>query len=899
MLTGSRFWTLALVLGMCVIATAGCRRKSKRSTTVNTSGVFTTDNFPGASVQDNNVADDKRAFSTSTDDYSGGLVCTHNGDRGTMMATYEVDDQVFAHYYDGSAWTPGVVLRHWDTSIGTTDASEIVHAFVNTGNDDRGEAADRDGDCLVFWSAQDFDSDGAGIDETNQALYASYFDVSHYTDGELNYGFDIDPSDPGFYWAQRISSLEFTGEDVEFFGLVTDGLCGEARWTDGGHNYTYGDDTTAIFVFWHENEEKAATIFDEITASAGFDLDFVVDEEFPLLATGDTEVAIQTFGASDSGVSCRESCVDVEYSSYNSILMYRVQTLATAVYTSVAPYPNNPGFDSDITLQYTHFDLDTFTRTTDCLNTYDPNSGVTSVDEMNSTMCFSIGLGFLGSNGLATYGRDEGLSCLVTFFAEISDPDNTVGAGWFAEESEDEIVIAEIDEDTGAYLNDAEPSILDVDDLTLYDYVIPELGFQAQISRNGDYIWVVYGKINGLGTTDNFNPEVVHYVTTRLDGDGNPVAIPPLASTLGLPFQFDPEDGPVGFAWWTFQDNLGYRCGIQSDAQVMHLFWSIPDATTADSLIYYTTLTADVDGTLDAESASPATLLIDEDVTGYHGVVTGFINASHGTFNATDAGQDGDFIYVFTYDDNETNALSDTYIAAGRVGVTSAAPVEIGSGISERHALYNGAPLALVATPPGSDIGAWDVDSVAYDDGAHHGSEFVHLIFLEAETASVPLAGPNTVTGWALRTRTYNTDLSGGTFGDDFTPNAGTAFRKPFDLDLPFMDPKTDVDANLMSIQVCENSVALVFTEAGHVYYQECNPDSGDEDQPGWRQEAPGVSDPALVDDDTSELLVSFQGVFVPGCTCCTIQGAAIFWVKNLDDGSSNDRLQVRVVDGD
>ncbi len=899
MATGKRFWTLAIVLGLCVLVSAGCRRKNKRSTTVNTSGVFTTDDFPGASVQDNNVADDRRAFSSSTDDYDGGLVCTHNGDRGTIMVTYDVDDQIFAHYYDGSAWTPGVALRHWDTAIGTTDAGEIVHAFVNTGNDDRQDAADRDGDCLVFWSATDFDSDGVGIDEPNQALYASYFDVSHYTDGDLNHGFDIDPSDPGFYWAQRISSLEFTGEDVEFFGLVTDGLCGEARWTNGAHSYSYGDDTTAIFVFWHENEEKAAGIFDEITASAGFDLDFVVDEEFALLATGDTEVAIQTFGASDTGVTCRESCVDVQYSSYNGILMYRVQSLVAASYGSVTPYPANPGFDSDVTLQYTHFDMDTFTRTTDCLNTYDPNSGVTSVDEMNSTLCFSGTLGFLGANGLTTYGRDEGLSCLVTFFAELSDPNNTAGLGWFTEDAEDEIVIAEIDEDTGAYLNDAEPSILDIDDPTVYDYIVPEAGYLAQISRNGDYIWVVYGKINGLGTADNFNPEVVQYLTTRLDGDGNPVAIPPLSTTLGLPTQFDPEDGPVGLSWMCFQDNLGYRCGIQSDAQVMHLFWSIQDATTLDSLIYYTTLTADVDGTIGGETASPATLLVDEEVNSYHGIIPGFINASRSTFNATDAGQDGDFVYAFTYDDSEVpSGLSDTYIAMGRVGVTAASPIEVGSGISERHVQYNGDPLWLIATPPGTEIGAWNVDSAEYDGGAHHGAEFVHLVFREAETASVPLTGPNTDTGWALRTRTYHTDLSGGTFGDDFTPNAGTAFRKPFDIDLPFIDPGTAVDAEVMDVLVCDNTVVLIFTEAGHVYYQECNPGDGGDDETGWRQEAPGVSDPALVDDDTPELLLSFEEVCTRSCTCCTIEGAAIFWVKNLDDGSSNDRLQVRVING-
>ncbi len=909
MATGKRFWTLAVVLGMCVLATAGCRRKSKRSTTLNTSGVFTTDDFPGASVQDNNVADDKRAFSASTDNYDGGLVCTHNGDRGTIMVTYDVDDQIFAHYYDGSTWSKGVVLRHWDTAIGTTDAGEIVHAFVNTGNDDRSDAADRDGDCLIFWNAQDFDTDGgAGADEPNQALYVSYFDVSHYTEGDLNFGFDIDPSDPGFYWAQRISSLEFSGEDVVFQGLVTDGLCGEARWQDGANVYSYGDDTTAIFVFWHELEEKSLGVFDDETTVSGFDLDFVVDEEFPLLGSADTELSIQTFGADDSGATCRESVVGDFYASYNSILFRRVRSNGAAALPNGFgglldssygyAFPSSAG--EDVSLQYTHFNLGTFTFLTDSVNTVDPDSDGVDIDVLNADFIQS-NLGFLGCTGQGIYGRDEGLSCLVTFFEQVYDSDYTVGGGiWVEEASESGLVIAEVDEDTGAFLNDAEPSILPADDLTIIDNGEP-IATSTRISRNGDYIWVVWVQPNTVGSSNDYEFNTCQYLATRVDGDGLPVPVPPLSSSLGLPLfvQDDIEDG-VTHAWMMWQDNLGYICGQQSDAAEMNIFFCTVDSTSSQDLVYRVILTADVDGTVGSETAAPPSLVVSEEVTGFHSSFFP-VNEDRGTFNATDAGRDGDILYAFLYDDNDTDGLTDTYIAAGRSGVTAAAPVEVGSGIGQRHAahpFWDDQELMLVATPAGTDIGAWNLDSSEYEASAHHGAEFVHVIFREAETASIPLTTPNTETGWALRTRTYSTDLSGGTFGDDFTPNAGTAFAKPFDIDLPFIDPDDFDDAEVMDVLVCDNTVVLIFTEAGHVYYQECNPGDGDADQPGWRQEAAGVSDPALVDDDTTELLSYFEGVCVRTCTCCTIEGAAIFWVKNLDDGSSIERLQARVING-
>ena len=141
MFTGSRFWTIALVLGLCLLATAGCKRKRSGNTFITGSDIFTTDEFPGESVQSGNVADDQRAMSVSGEDVSGGSVRVFaNGDRGISIVTYRTTGgRLYAHYYNDGWWSPPVALSAVDCVLTTAALPEGCHRMIQLAKQRGGE----------------------------------------------------------------------------------------------------------------------------------------------------------------------------------------------------------------------------------------------------------------------------------------------------------------------------------------------------------------------------------------------------------------------------------------------------------------------------------------------------------------------------------------------------------------------------------------------------------------------------------------------------------------------------------------------------------------------------------------------------------------------------------------
>ncbi len=236
--------TLVLLLIACVVSTAaGCRRRKSRDSVVNRADIFTTDEFPGAPVQNGNTADDQRAMSPSSLNFNDEIKVTFNGERGTAMVTYQAEGVIYAHYFDGETWTPPVSLGALDCQYDFgVNGRQIVHAFLNTDTHASEAARERSGDCLILWSAPDTDGDAGGVaDGENRCLWATYFDETLHTDPERRFGFQLE--------AVRVNSQDEDSEDVTTFGVASDGAAGEAAWGPNRNDVKWGDETTSIAVF--------------------------------------------------------------------------------------------------------------------------------------------------------------------------------------------------------------------------------------------------------------------------------------------------------------------------------------------------------------------------------------------------------------------------------------------------------------------------------------------------------------------------------------------------------------------------------------------------------------------------------------------------------------------------
>ena len=295
---------LVVLFAIAVLVATGCRRSRKSSTVFSSDDdIFTTGDFPGAPVQDGNVADDGRAMSPSGEDVKN-IRCTINGGRGTAMLTYKTDPagssapvHIYAHYFDGTRWTPPVVLASADaTPAAFALEPPIVHAFINTADHASELARDRDGDAVIFWYADDADGDGAGTaDSVNAGLFATYFDATFKDDPSRSYGFQT--------MAVRVDSEDAAAEDLIEHGIVTDGLCGDSTFASRNSIYQYGDSTTGLVAAWLQavdNEPGLAGAEDVVLFYAAYDLAQTGPADVPLSPGVATRLPILGFGASDS-----------------------------------------------------------------------------------------------------------------------------------------------------------------------------------------------------------------------------------------------------------------------------------------------------------------------------------------------------------------------------------------------------------------------------------------------------------------------------------------------------------------------------------------------------------------------------------------------------------------------
>ncbi|MEK7469467.1 MAG: hypothetical protein AAB074_18995 [Planctomycetota bacterium] len=350
---------------------------------------------------------------------------------------------------------------------------------------------------------------------------------------------------------------------------------------------------------------------------------------------------------------------------------------------------------------------------------------------------------------------------------------------------------------------------------------------------------------------------------------------------LSAPMVLSPDLDGNDAGFFLFQRGLGYRCGCQSDPDVVNLFFEVSDST--QDAVHHARLTADLDlpGVVPAAVVTPFETFLQDDLLALFGP-----NLGNNDFVAADAGDGGECV-AFYRKHFDAAGVNDHRLFARRTGGGLA--VEIGSGVPNRSVNTYG-ELSLAITPPGEEVGFFDPASTEDDPQRAHPASRVHVFFYEDAISEMDGLGDE------MRTRAYVAGLSGGADGDAFVPNAGAAFQPPFEMGIGGTPPEIDQYYDLGGIAVAGDAVGVWFADSGHIYYQEYSPDP--EPGLGWRNDG-GFPNPILVDDD-SEFEANKIKVFTRSCTCESLSQSTVFWNKVFapDEGPEG-RLQVRVREGE
>ena len=334
--------------------------------------------------------------------------------------------------------------------------------------------------------------------------------------------------------------------------------------------------------------------------------------------------------------------------------------------------------------------------------------------------------------------------------------------------------------------------------------------------------------------------------------------------------------------WFAFQAGLTYVCGSQSDPDVMNLFYQ--QSGGLDEKCFSC-------GSRRISSrrwrvTTTTSLEVFEEGVQFGGSV---INDEGINFRAADSGEGGNFI-AFYVEDVDTTADTDFRLFAESTGI-GAGREDIGSAGIGRREVESGGKIRVSLLPRGETIGRFDPATGLDDENRPHATSQVHVVFRETEADLSPGAG------FHIRTRRFLAGESTAPFGDRFVPKAGADFVIPFEIDLPHLFPDSSRDAEVIGLAVESLRVGLWFQEGDHLYFQIFDDDSIGSEGFGWHGEINGA-DPFLIDDDSEIGVKNFIALRRRSETCEALEGAAIFWTKEFDDDSGDERLQVRIFQG-
>ncbi len=870
--------TLALLLTFAVALTVtGCNKRTSNTTIVQ-GGVTLVGNFPGSQIIEHLVSDDGNAFTHSGAHIHAGLQVFWNCANGTAIILYlDKLERLWAHYWNGAAFTPGVELRGTnqhdltDSESNRTDNNFQSFGifrvlFLNT------NVGGRNGDALILWTRLDDPLAGSATDiERNLRLYGTYFDVSvagsatSAGDPTVQYGFetqglaiDFNNVNPGA-----------TDDGVTTFGFISDSLKGTHafdlrsdgsfewpnRFDDGADSALVpatrsGDPTSYVWLAWRKGQRDGTSTVAERFYALQFSL-AQVGNALPTQASLGGGSLAPVAGATISDGTAVDSPLVV----HNGCAIWRsaISTGATGLFMNRFDATGNLG-----TIELSQSALDSIAG--------GPTAWGGTIPEMP-----------IPAN---VYGDDHGLTSLYGFFRTTEAPGR----------------IAATMTNLGAPFGQAAREISPIQGGP--SAIIPFAGSKAsfapetRINRTGEWIFVTWlqgtlaidAQLAGIGPS--IRAVHMHGVQTR-----RTLAARTLANSIvtGGPFlapnQAADTNNPL--ARVVVQSELADGmhdplCGIQSNANRINLAWHEGDVNLKHNGLTIT-LSALPTAPPTAIPSVPSGGLVTESTSshaafdtrnGLHPVVTDL---------GTPAGDP--LIYFLNNQQNPLSTAAPGYFREFRVFGLACIP---GSTPADAQ---------LVSTDgPNADNAMNDEITRRIDDYFEDGGQFlhvkttptsrgggafggtrVHLFFMESRH------GENSLP--ALRTRlflksAFSSATAAATFASAHAPALGL---DPRDLgmasgDEHYLPPTvhTDGDERGPFTAFCTasgNTVGIYFTTTAHFWYQEFNGNA-------W------MGAPEIIDNESPASI--FYGrdnrayAFPPmlANTCDNLNGALLFYSK-------------------
>ncbi len=860
-------------------------------------GDIVVDNFPGGSIQDNNLADDRRAFSNNERDFQT-LRCVANGSTGNAIVLFTTTGDatgLWASYSTGGTLTPPVELRAQDADYTQPPSiNEVVVLFLNTRTNANANAQARDGDAIILYRRQDIAS--GGNDGANVALFASYFDASFAGDPARRFGFDAATG-----LGQRLDGAvgntfqDAAGESVARHGIISDGFRGRTFATADAPAFTFdcGDAVTFNPVaVWIQADNGAQETLpnDNRFLFRVLDIEAADSTTLTALAAGEVPFAPADQPTQETSPANRDDTqlVSGGFVTYDNVLFFQ-------------QIDGNPAASGNPNLGVNNVEDRTLV-----FNRVDPTpSNRANPFETNSTPLTpgSGGVGTPdGNNGIneghqnvfhpnAFFGPDDGLaSQVLVFFAASSstagdDPDLFVAQvnptePFEAFDAATDRVQVTVD-GNGTGLDGF--TFADLEDATNGVARRGATKHQERLARNKTYVATAFRQtIDGGGRT----VLRVATVDTNLSATGS---LPALSVATPVTISNDSVQDVTAYQ---FQDELdgekvqsiAARANVtdtpqQSEPNTMFLLFEESEVSTNDDQLFARGFRFAGRGAAPTLVGSAAVEIPGGQTDGdfENGEITGVFAANgnrrfpsnkvFATDNGLDSGGNARLVVVYIRDQSSTT--TDLHLVAAEVNSNVLGEVvQIDSNNADR------------------DVSAFFALTVATDrftggDDSFSGNR-LHILFLEDRI--------NSTSQDALRSRvldkTVRNTTSGVALANEFLPVASQApFTIDFDIDdsptLPTLAP-----AMTASIAHAGETVAVYFVQDDHLYYNEFNGAS-------WITES-GVSAPQLIDnDDEARELVSFVGLCpIVDLNLNDLSGALVFFSRFDLDGRT--RLYAR-----